>query len=141
SADVGRSKADFRREVSAIRMIATDREHGKSQLALRHQLLIVDCVLRESGKLPAERIVNGAGASVQRGIVVAGLLVNAGGGCGQLIIKAIKQDALASGDQTLHVGAAKIEMPDFWIFKLIIPVADPGKRRIHYDPSGYPRRV
>jgi hypothetical protein len=42
-------------------MIATDREHGKRQLAFRPQLLIVDRVLRKHRKLSAERIVNGAG--------------------------------------------------------------------------------
>jgi hypothetical protein len=60
TANVGCREADFRCQVSAIRMIPADRKYGKRQLALRHQLLIVDCILRKRRKLAAECIVNRA---------------------------------------------------------------------------------
>jgi hypothetical protein len=63
AANVGCSKADFRCQVSAIRMVTADRKYGKRQLALCHQPLIVDRILRKRRKLSTERIVNGAGPS------------------------------------------------------------------------------
>src|SRR5215472_5016400 len=73
--------------------------------------------------------------------MIADLLVDAGRSCRQFIIKSIKQNALASGDQAFHVGSSEIEMPDFWILELLVPVTDPGKRSVHDDPSGHSRGV
>src|ERR1700719_4088740 len=73
--------------------------------------------------------------------MIASLFVDAGWSCGQLVVKAIEQDALASRNQALHVRSPEVEVPDFWIFQLIVPVADAGKRRIHDHPSRYPRRI
>ena len=70
-------------------MITADRKHWKGQLAFAHQLLIVDRVLGKRRKLSAERIVNGARLSVQSGVMVAGLVVDAGWGCGQLILRTL----------------------------------------------------
>src|SRR5580700_11246605 len=73
--------------------------------------------------------------------MVAGLLVDACRGCGQFIVKTIEQDAFASGDQAFHIWSPEVEVPDLGIFELVIPVAYPRQRRIHYDPSGHLRRV
>src|ERR1700720_4633570 len=73
--------------------------------------------------------------------MIASLFVDAGWSCGQLVVKAIEQDALASGNEALHVRSPEVEVPDFWIFQLIIPVANSGKRRIHDDPSRHSRGI
>ena len=54
AANVGGGKADFRCQVCAIGMIATDGKHRKRQLAFAHQRLIVDGVLGKRRKLSAE---------------------------------------------------------------------------------------
>jgi hypothetical protein len=48
--------------------------------------------------------------------MVAGLVVDAGWGCGQFIVKAIKQDALTSSNEALDVWASEVEVPDLGIF-------------------------
>jgi hypothetical protein len=58
-------------------MIAADCQHRHLQFALRDKLLIVDSVLRESRILSAEGIVDRVGTRIKRGIVLAGLLVDA----------------------------------------------------------------
>ena len=41
-------------------MVTADCKHGKCQLALRHELLIVDRVLCKRCKLPTESVMNSA---------------------------------------------------------------------------------
>ena len=52
--------------------------------------------------------------------MVAGLLVDAGWGCRQLVVEAIKQDAFSSCNEALHVRASEVEVPDLRIFPLVI---------------------
>ena len=94
-------------------MIAADRQHRHAKFPhLREQGLVLLGIFREGGKLPAERVVNRAWSRVERCIVAARLLVDAGGIGGEFVIEAVEQDSLAPGNEPLDVGAAKVEMPD-----------------------------
>ena len=125
-------------QLAAIRMIAADRENRHLQLALGEKLLIVDGIIRECRELAAEGVVNRLRPGVERGIMLARRLVDAGGICRQLVVEAVEQDALAPGDQALDVGAAEIEVPDLRILQLVVPVPEPGQRRIHHHPLRRP---
>jgi hypothetical protein len=80
-AHIGRGETYFGRELRAVGMIGADRQHWNLQLTFGQEFLIVDGVLREGGELSAECMVDGARVGIQRGIVVACLLIDAGWIC------------------------------------------------------------
>ena len=58
-------KGNFCREAGAIGMITTNGQDRHRQLALGKQFLVVDRILGECGELPAECVVDSAGASIK----------------------------------------------------------------------------
>src|SRR5262245_2285168 len=53
----------------------------------------------------------------------------------KLVPEAIEIDTLAPGDQALHVGAAKAEMPQQWVLEKLLPGPDPRQWRIDQHES------
>jgi hypothetical protein len=51
--------------------------------------LVVDRILDECGELSAERVVDGTGASTKCGVMIASLLVDAGGICRKFILESV----------------------------------------------------
>ena len=60
---------------------------------------------------------------------------------GELVPEAIEIDALAPGDQPLHVRPAEAEMPQQRVLEDLVPRADAWHRRIHHDEARDARRV
>src|SRR5258708_35125624 len=115
-------------------MIAADCQHWNLQLALGEQLLIVDGILRKGCDLSTECVVDGAWSSIERGIMIARLFIDAGRICRKFVVEAVQQDALTSGHQPFRIRSAEVEVPSLWVLQLFVPMADPWEGCIHDYP-------
>src|SRR6478735_1976379 len=60
---------------------------------------------------------------------------------GQLVVEAIKINALTASNQPLLVRPVEVEMPGPVIVYHVVPVPDPGQWGIHHDPASDPIAV
>src|SRR6516162_8064214 len=134
AAHVDCGKRNFCRKAGAIGMITTNGQDRHRQLALGKEFLVVDRILGECGELSAECVMDGAGASIKCGVMIASLLVDAGGICRKFIVEAVEQNALPAGYKALHIRTAEVEVPNLWDFQLVVPMTDAGETSDHPDP-------
>src|SRR5262245_39711936 len=72
---------------------------------------------------------------VEFGVVLAGGFAEAAGRGRKFVPEAIEVDALATGDQPLHVRAAKAEVPKQGILEDFFPWPDAWERRVDQDEA------
>ena len=66
--------------------------------------------------------------------MIASLLIDAGGICRKFIVEAVEQNALPAGHKALYVRTAEVEMPNLWVFQLVVPMTDAGEGSVHHNP-------
>src|SRR5215469_16647577 len=66
--------------------------------------------------------------------MIASLLIDAGGICRKFIVEAVEQNALPAGHKALNVRTAEVEMPNLWVFQLVVPMTDAGEGSVHHNP-------
>src|SRR5262249_17801810 len=130
--DVARGKAHHRRHGRPERFLAAERQDRDAQLARREKGLVVGGVLIEGGELREARMP-GAGAGIELRVVPARRLAEAARPGRELVPEAVEIDALAAGDEALHVGAAEAEMPEQRVLEYLLPWADAGQWRVDDD--------
>ena len=74
-------------------------------------------------------------------VMIASLLIDAGGICRKFIVEAVEQNALPAGHKALHVRTAEVEMPNPWVFQLVVPMTDAGEGSVHHNPFRHSRGI
>src|SRR5437764_7478860 len=85
--------------------------------------------------------MHSTGLRIQPSVVFAGAFAEYLGISRKLVPEAIEINALASGNQPLHVGATKPEMPQKRVLEYFFPRPDTRQRRVHKDEAGDPVRI
>ena len=138
--DVGGGEFDFVGEALSEVFLAADRQHRHRELARGQKFLVVDRILAEGREL-REGVVDGVRPGIERRIMLARRLVDVLRIGRQFVVEAVEVDALAPGDEPLLVGAVEVEVPRPLILDHIVPMAEPGQRRVHHHPAGDPVAV
>src|SRR5204863_3613133 len=109
--NVFRGEAHDRRHRRAEGLLPAYRIDRHLQLAaLGEEGLVVDRILIKSGELREARM-HGARQSIELGIMFARFFAEAAAVGGEFVPEAVEIDALAPGDEALHIGSAEAEMP------------------------------
>ena len=119
---------------------AADRQHRHRQLAAGEEGLVVLRILVEGGEL-FEAGMHGAGQGVERGVVLARSLAEAGRVGGELVPEAVEVDPLPPRHQAFRIRPLEGEMPERPAADDLLPRADAGQRRVHDGEAGDPLRV
>ena len=139
--DVVRGEAHDGRHHRAEGFFAADGQHRHGELALLgKEGLVVERILIEGGEL-REAGMHGAGQGIEFGVMLARGLGEGRGRGGKLVPEAVEIDALAPGDQPLHVRSAKAEVPQQRVLQDFLPRADAGQRRVDEDEARHTLRM
>src|SRR5438045_9736670 len=85
--------------------------------------------------------MHGPWLRIELGVMLARGFSESGRIGGELVPRSIEVDALAAGDESLHIRAAKAEMPEERVFEDFLPWSDARQRRIHQNKPRDPAWV
>src|SRR2546421_6946500 len=115
---------------------ATEGQDRHLKLALREERPVVGRILAERQEL-GKAGSHCAGLRIERRIMLALCFIEALRVHGKLVPEAVEIDALAAGDQALHVLTTEAKVPHGRILGDLIPGSDAGQRRIDRHPSAH----
>src|SRR5439155_26614399 len=130
--DTPHNRADHGAECS----FATEGQDRHLKLALRKERPVVGRILAERQEL-GKAGSHSAGLRIERRIMLALRFIKPLLVPGKFVPEAVEIDALAAGDQALHVRTPEAKVPHGRILCDLIPGSDAGQRRVDRYPSAH----